>query len=155
MVHATLWPALGITIALIGCSIFWFLNNGSTQRLFIYNSFTQNWKLEYWKYIWTENSYNKMLLVMSSYLREISSRTNRSHFAFNRRPVMMILASIGIISVICATESAGIEPLSKTEKLFCDWRRHLQTWIEFWPDLLEDSPCCLSPASIWSLFLPF
>jgi hypothetical protein len=57
---------------------------------------------------------------MSSYLREISSRTNRSHFAFNRRPVMMILASIGIISVICATESARIEPLSKTEKLFCD-----------------------------------
>ncbi|CAG5078238.1 Oidioi.mRNA.OKI2018_I69.PAR.g8937.t1.cds [Oikopleura dioica] len=42
MVHATLWPALGISTAFIGCTIFWFFNNGKTQRLFIYNSFAQN-----------------------------------------------------------------------------------------------------------------
>jgi len=42
MVHAILWPSLGMTISLTGCGIFWWLNNGKLNRLFIYNSFGPN-----------------------------------------------------------------------------------------------------------------
>ena len=42
MVHAILWPSLGMCLSLIGCTIFWFIHSGKLNRLFIYNSFGPN-----------------------------------------------------------------------------------------------------------------
>jgi len=42
MIHAVIWPVLGVIFSLIGCSGFWYHNHNKLSRLYIYNSWSPN-----------------------------------------------------------------------------------------------------------------
>jgi len=42
IVHAILWPSLGVIVSLAGCVGFWYYNHNKLSRLYIYNSWSPN-----------------------------------------------------------------------------------------------------------------